>query len=216
VKLIHSFGPNPRLVRMFLIEKGLDLPTREVDLMGGENRRPPYTDENPGGQMPALELDDGTIIGETVTICEYIEEKHPEPALIGKTPEERANTSQWQRRIELGITEHMYNAFRYAEGIEIFKDRLHCIPEAADGLKEKARKGLEWLDAQMKGRDYVTGDVLRLPDIFLFCCIDFMQGVGQPLDPSLKNLAGWYARMEARDSASKSLHPAHEQVGMKG
>ncbi len=74
MKLIDSFGPNPRAVRMFLTEKGISLPSEELDLMGGENRRPPYTDKNPGGQMPALELEDGTVIAETVAILEYLEE----------------------------------------------------------------------------------------------------------------------------------------------
>ncbi|HIF09644.1 MAG TPA: glutathione S-transferase, partial [Sneathiellales bacterium] len=99
---------------MFLTEKGISLPSEELDLMGGENRRPPYTDKNPGGQMPALELEDGTVIAETVAIFEYLEEKNPSPALVGSNAEERAETRMWQRRIELGITENLYNGFRYS------------------------------------------------------------------------------------------------------
>ena len=137
MKLLNSFGPNPRAVRMFMIEKGIELPTEELDLLGGDNRAEPYVAKNPGGQMPALELDDGTVFGETVAMCEYLEEKNPDPALIGSSAEERANTRQWMRRVELNITENMYNAFRYAEGIDMFRDRLFCIPEAADGLKAK-------------------------------------------------------------------------------
>ena len=91
MKFFNSMGPNPKLVRMFAAEKGIELPeTVEVDLMGGENRRPPYTDRNPAGQLPCLELDDGSTIAETVAICEYLEELHPEKPLIGSTPEERA------------------------------------------------------------------------------------------------------------------------------
>ena len=106
MQLYDSFGPNPRATRMFLAEKGITIPSKTVDLMGAENRRPPYTDRNPGGQVPALELDNGKCIGETVAIWEYLEEKHPTPALIGTTAEERAETRQWQRRVELQITEH--------------------------------------------------------------------------------------------------------------
>jgi glutathione S-transferase len=114
MKLYDSFGPNPRALRMVLLEKQLELPKVEIDLLGAENRRPPYTDHNPGAQVPALELDDGRVIGETVAIFEYLEERHPTPPLIGTTPEERAETRCWQRRVELRITEHLYNGFRFA------------------------------------------------------------------------------------------------------
>ena len=140
MRFYNSLGPNPRALRMFLAEKNLKLDTVDVDLMAAENRRPPYTDKNPGGQRPALELEDGRVLGETVAIFEYLEEKNPEPPLIGKTPEERAETRMWQRRIELRITENLYNGFRFAEGLELFKDRMHCLPEAASGLKTIATK----------------------------------------------------------------------------
>jgi glutathione S-transferase len=201
---------------MFLAEKGISIPSEELDLMGGENRKPPYTDKNPGGQMPALELDNGQTIGETVAIFEYLEEKKPTPPLVGATAEERAETRMWQRRIELGITENMYNGFRYAEGIDLFRDRLRCLPEAADGLKAKAQDGLKWLDALMEGKDYVAGDRFTTVDIILFCCTDFAAGVGQTIDPSLKNLTAWKARIEARPSAASSLHPGVAQIGMQG
>ena len=135
MKLYDSLGPNPRLVRMFLLEKNVTVPAEQVDIMGGANRKPPYTDKNSAGQMPSLELDNGFVLGETIAICEYLEEKHPKPALIGATPEERAETRMWLRRLELGITEPGANGFRFAEGLAMFKDRLHTIPEAAAGLK---------------------------------------------------------------------------------
>ena len=99
MKVYDSFGPNPRALRMFLREKGIELTKIDVDLLGAENRRAPYTERNPGGQVPALELDDGRVLGETVAIFEYLEEKHPTPPLVGRTPEERAETRQWQRRV---------------------------------------------------------------------------------------------------------------------
>ncbi len=216
MKLLNSFGPNPRAVRMFMIEKGIELPTEELDLLGGDNRAEPYVAKNPGGQMPALELDDGTVFGETVAMCEYLEEKNPDPALIGSSAEERANTRQWMRRVELNITENMYNAFRYAEGIDMFRDRLFCIPEAADGLKAKAAGSRKWLDGLIAGRDFVAGDKLTMADVILYCCLDFAKDVGQPLDTDLENLSAWFARMDGRPSASASLHPAAGEVKMRG
>jgi glutathione S-transferase len=216
MKLINSFGPNPRLVRMFMAEKGIQLPTEELDLLAGENRKPPYTDKNPGGQMPALQLDDGTVIAETAAICEYLEECHPSPALIGSNAKERAIGRMWQRRVELNITENIYNGFRYAEGLGLFKDRMYCIPEAADGLKAKGKNQLAWLDGLMNGRDFVGGNSVGLADITLYCCLDFAKGVGQPIPPELKNINAWFQRMDQRPSAQQSLSPGWEQVGMRG
>lgn len=216
MKLLNSFGPNPRMVRMFTLEKGLDLDSEDLDILGGENRAEPYLKKNPGGQMPALELDDGTIIAETTTICEYLEELNPTPVLIGSNAAERANTRMWVRRVELNVTEHMYNGFRYAEGLDLFRDRMVCIPEAADGLKKKARAGRELLDGLMAGREYIAGDAFSLADGILYCCMDFARGVGQPIDDDLGNLSAWFERVHARDSATSSLHPAAAEVKMAG
>ena len=214
--LYDSFGPNPRAMRMFLAEKGIKIPTKDVDLMKAENRRPPYTDRNPGGQLPALELDNGKCLGETVAIWEYLEEKNPAPALIGSTSEERAEARQWQRRIELKITENLYNGFRYAEGAALFKDRMRILPEAAAGLKGQVQDGLKWLDALLEGKKFIAGDRLTIADIILFAALDFGGSVGQKIDPSLKNVNAWFERMNARPSAKASLHPAAAQTGMKG
>ena len=202
MKLHTGLGPNPRTVRMFLAEKGVTLPLVEVDLMGGENRRPPYTDKNPAGQLPCLELDDGTILAEVLPICEYIEEKHPQPPLIGTTPEERAVTRMWARRIDLNIVEPMANGFRFAEGLMLFKDRIHTIPQAADDLKAIAREKLAWLDGLMGAKQFIVGSRFTLADIFLFAFLDFGRTVGQPLDPSLKWINGWFERVAARPSAA--------------
>src|ERR1700674_952390 len=171
--LYNGFGPNPRALRMFLAEKAITIPSKDVDLMKAENRKPPYTDHNPAGQLPALELDDGTCIGETVAIFEYLEEKHPHPPLIGTTAQERAETRQWQRRVELGITEHLYNGFRYAEGIEVFKPRMRVLPEAAPGLKAIVQDKLKWLDGLMGGKPFVAGSRFTIADIILYCALDF-------------------------------------------
>ncbi|HYB91050.1 MAG TPA: glutathione S-transferase family protein [Candidatus Binataceae bacterium] len=214
--LYDSLGPNPRAMRMYLAEKGITLPTKAIDLRGGENRRPPYTDRNPGGQLPALELDNGQCIGETVAIWEYLEEKHPSPPLIGATAEERAEARQWQRRIELTITEHLYNGFRYAEGAPLFKDRMRILPEAAPGLKQIVQDRLKWLDGQLEGKDWIAGKRFTIADIILYSALDFGSGVGQKIDPSLKNVNAWFKRVESRPSAKASLHPAAAQTGVRG
>jgi glutathione S-transferase len=216
MRFYDSFGPNPRAARMVLLEKRLLLPTLNVDVLGAENRRGEYVERNPGGQMPALELDDGRLLGETVAIFEYLEEKHPEPALIGRTPEERAETRMWQRRMELRITEHLYNGFRFAEGLELFRPRMRVLPEAADGLKAVARDGLLWLERLFGDRAYVVGDRFTIADVILFCALDFGGSVGQPLDPAHAALGRWFDRVASRPSAQDSLHPQSKTVGLRG
>ena len=203
MKLYNSIGPNPRMVRMFMAEKGFAVPKVEVDLRGGENRREPYLQANPSGQLPALELDDGTVLAEITAICEYVDEvKKDTPSLIGDTPEERAKTRRWTRRIDLNIAEPATNGFRYAEGLKLFQNRIRCIPQAADDLKAVARERLAWLDGLMGDKPFVGGAKLTMADIMLFAFLDFMKGVGQPIDPARKNLAAWFERMKARPSAA--------------
>ncbi|MGE0826673.1 MAG: glutathione S-transferase family protein [Candidatus Binatia bacterium] len=216
MKFYNSLGPNPRCVRMFMAEKGINIPSTELNLLAAENRKPPYTDKNPGGQMPALELDNGSLLAETVAICEYLEEKHPTPALVGSTVEERAETRMWQRRIELNITENLYNGFRYAEGLQLFKDRMHCLPEAAAGLKAIVQEKLEWLDKLMDGKQFICGNRFTLVDIILFSALDFGAGVGQTINPNLKNMTAWFERVNSRPSASASLYPKDKASGMRG
>ena len=216
VKLYDSVGPNPRLVRMFMAEKGIDLPRVQVDIMAGENRADAYRRVNPFGQLPALELDDGRVIGETVAIFEYLEEKPPAPALVGRTAEERAETRQWQRRVELRITEHLYNGFRFAEGLSLFQPRMRVLPEAADGLKATVRDNLGWLDGLVAGRSFIVPDRFTIADVILYCALDFGRGVGQPLDPKAKSLAAWFERISARPSAAASLHPTSSAIGFAG
>jgi glutathione S-transferase len=215
MKFYNSLGPNPRLVRMFMLEKGIEIATHEIDIMAGENRRPPYTDANPSGQMPCLELDGGAVIAETVAICEYLEDIKPAPPLIGSTAQERAETRMWTWRVELNITEPMANGFRYAEGLAMFKDRIHVIPQAADDLKAIAREKLAWLDGLMNGRDYLAGNRFTLADIVLYSFLDFAAGVGQPRDRALANVEVWFERVNARASAEASLHPAARAGGMR-
>jgi glutathione S-transferase len=202
VKFYNSIGPNPRVVRMFMAEKGLDIPTQEVDLMAGDNRKADHLARNPHGQMPALELDNGSFLSEIIPICEYLEDKNPTPALIGATPEEKAECRMWTRRVDLNIVEPMTNGFRFSQGLRLFQNRIVTVPEAADGLKKIAQDRLTWLDGQMAGRDYLCGRRFTLADIHLFCFLDFGGQVGQPLNPENRNVAAWFDRVKARPSTA--------------
>ncbi len=202
MQFYDSIGPNPRMVRMFMAEKGFTPEKVTVDLRGGENRRPEYMAKNPSGQTPALALDNGMILAEITAICEYVDEKGKGPSLIGATAEERAETRMWTRRIDLNILEPGANGFRFSEGLKLFENRVRCMPQAAADLKLVAKEKLAWLDAQMAGKTYVCGDRLTMADILLFAFLDFFPTVGQPLDPANKNLAAWFERMKTRPSAA--------------
>ena len=202
MKLTTSIGPNPGLVTLFVAEKGLTIETETLDIVKGANRTPAFAARNPLAQTPVLELDSGMQLSESVAICEYLEELHPAPPLIGTTPEERAETRMWVRRIDLGTVQPMVAGFRGAEGLPMFKDRMRCVPEGADGMKAVARDGLAMLDAQLAGREFVVGDRLTLADLLLFAFVEFGARVGQPVDAALQNLGAWRARMAARPSAA--------------
>ncbi len=200
MKFYNSIGPNPRVVRMFMAEKGISIPQEEVDLMKGDNRREPYLQKNSAGQMPALELDNGHCVTEITAICEYLEDIHPEPALVGANPEQKAETRKWTRRIDLNICEPMANGFRYSQGLPLFKDRMVTVPEAADGLKRVAQDRLKWLNGEMVGKEFVCGKRFTLADILLFGFLDFGNTVGQPINPEFTNIASWFARVKERPS----------------
>jgi glutathione S-transferase len=202
MRFYNSVGPNPRVVRMFMAERGIEIPRVEIDLRGGENRREPYLSKSPLGQMPALELDDGTVLTEITAICEYLDEITPGPSLLGPTPEQRAETRMWVRRTDLNIIEPMAQGYRYSNGLKLFRDRIHTIPQAADDLKQIARKHLAWLDGQMQGKQYLCGERFSFADVFLFPFLDFFPTVKQPLDPALTNIAAWIDRMKPRPSAA--------------
>jgi glutathione S-transferase len=204
MKLHTSIGPNPRVVKMFLAEKGMEMPFVTVDLMAGENRSAPYNATvNRAGQTPALELDDGGALTEITAICEYLEERQHSPPLIGTTPEERATTRMWTRRVDLKVCEPMANGFRFAEGLPMFESRMRCLPDAAPGLKAIAQDGLQWLEGEFKG-PWIVGERFTLADILLFAFLDFGGQVGQPLDPAFGKLTDWFARVKARSSAAAS------------
>lgn len=202
--IYDAHSPAPRCLRMFLLEKQLQLPAVTVDAMTGENRQPAYLAINPAGQTPALRLDDGSVLTEAVAIAEYLEELHPSPVLIGSTPEQRAQTRQWWRRVELNITEFIHNAYHYAEGLARFESRMPVLPEAAAGLKRVAQDRLGWLDGMFGTGPYLCGERFTAADIWLYVWLDFGQSVNQPFDRSLPNIGLWFNRIAARPSAELS------------
>lgn len=202
--LYDADSPAPRCLRMFLIEKGLQLPAAHVDVFAGENRAPPFLTLNPAGQTPALRLDDGRVLAEAVAIAEYIEELHPWPALIGRNPAERAETRQWWRRVELNITEFIHNAYHYAEGLARFRNRIPVAPEAAAGLKRVAQDRIAWLDGLMADGPWLCGERFSAADIWLYVWLDFGNAVQQPFDTALPRIGPWFRRVAARPSAAVS------------
>ncbi len=206
MKLYDSIGPNPHVVRMAMAEKGVTLDRVTVDIMAGNNRTGDYITKVPTGGTPALELDDGRVISEITVIAEYLEELHPAPAIIGTTPEERAETRRWARIIDLGYLEPMANGFRATQGRPMFEPRFPIVSESAgEELKAIAAKKLLWLDGQMADRgagDYICSNRFTLADILLFCFVEFGGAVGQPLPAGTRWLAGWHARVKARPSAA--------------
>jgi glutathione S-transferase len=202
MKLVNSIGPNPKVVRMFMAELGVSCEIEDIDIMAGENRQEVHLSRNPSGQAPALELDNGAWIAEITAICEYLDDKAGGTDLIGTTPEARAETRMWCRRIDLQILEPLANGFRFSEGLPLFQDRLHCIPAAAADLKETAQERITWLDSQIAGKSFVCGDRFTLADILLFVFMEFGVSVGQPLNEENKNIMSWYASVQSRESAS--------------
>ncbi len=201
MKFYNSFGPNPQVVRVFMAEKGLTIPMEKVDLRAGENRQEAHLKRNPYGQMPTLELDNGSYLSEITAICEYLEDKHPKPPLIGSTPEEKAECRMWTRRVDLNICEPLANGYRFGEGNDFFKSRILTAPEASPGLKAIAQNRLKWLNGQMvDGREYLCGKRFTLADILLSCFVTFFAKVGQPIDPANKNIGAWIERVGERPS----------------
>ena len=202
MKFYNSMGPNPQVVRMFAAERGIKLDHVEIDIMKGDNRKEPYLSKNPAGQLPCLELDDGSVISEVTAICEYLDETSPGNPLLGATPEARAHSRMWTRRVDLGICEPLANGFRFSQGLDLFKTRMLVRPEAADGLKALAQDKIKWLDGQLGNRKFIGGDTPGLADILLFCFLSFGANVGQPLNADNKKVVAWFERMKSRPSAA--------------
>ena len=204
MRLYDSFGMNPRMVRFFIREKRIEIPSVEVDIVSGECRQEPYLSRNPTGQTPLLELDDETHIAESWAICEYLEDRFPEPPLVGRTAEERAVTRMWWRRVEQNICLPMLHGFYYAEALDVYRHRIFCIPEAATGLKAKGREGMQWLDPLLAGRQWLAGERFTVADICLYCYLDLLRGAGQPIPGDCKHLLAWFDCVGSRPAAAAS------------
>lgn len=193
-------APNPRRVRMFLVEKGIDLPETPIDLASREHKSPEHMARNSLGQVPTLELDDGATISETVAICRYFEELHPEPPLFGRTPLEKAQVDMWVRRIEFQLTQPVGMFWRHAHPRTAAL--VHQYKDFGESNRTHYSNAQKWLDRELgDGRPFIAGDALTMADICALSTVDFAHWIGLELDPERSNLAAWHGRMRARPSA---------------
>jgi len=182
-------APNPRKLRIYLAEKGLDLPVKQLDLRAGEQRTPEFLQKNPFAGVPILELDDGTVIAESLAIMEYLEEIYPNPPLIGADPVTRALVRMWERRIEIGV-------YLPASRMVLSKG------EVSEHARKTLVARLALVNDGLQGREWVAGH-FSIADIMLLIGLDTAHHGGQfTLDPAWTNLSHWYERMKARPSAS--------------
>jgi len=175
------------------------VPTVQVDLGKAETRQPPYLAKNPLGGVPLLELDDGTCIAESVAICRYFEETHPQPPLMGMDAKDRALVEMWQRRMELELFRNVTGCFQNTHAF--FKGRIPQVPEYGEVCREAGRKRLAWLDEELASREFVAGPRYTIADITALCGIDFGRVVAIRIDPAWKNLQRWHETVSARPSA---------------
>ena len=193
-------APNCRRVRIFLAEKGVQVPIQSVDIAGMENRRAPYTDKNPMAGVPILELDDGTVIAESVAICRYFEELQPDPPLLGRSALEKAQVEMWQRRMELEILMPIAQAFRQTH--PFFAQRIEQVPAFGEAQKRHALQRMGWLDGELAKREFVAGDRYTIADITALVGIDFGKVVKIRIPDEMPSLARWHATVSARPSAT--------------
>jgi glutathione S-transferase len=200
MKIYHnSAAPNPRRVRIFLAEKGIQVPYQEIDLAKAENRQPEFRKINPLAGVPVLELDDGTHIAESIAICRYFDELHPEPPLFGVGTKERAIVEMWQRRMEFTLLAPIADAFRLQH--EFFKGRIPQCPEYAAIRKQDALERLGWLNGELAERRFIAGDNFRVADITAMVAIDFGRLSNIRIQSDQNHLTRWHQEVSARPSA---------------
>jgi len=198
---IYDFtqAPNPRRVRVFLAEKGINVPYQQVNIAAGENRKPEFLKINPMGGLPVLELDDGTHIAESVAICRYFEEIKPEPRLMGVDAKDKAVVEMWNRRMELEILSMTAGSFRNTS--DFFKGRIPQVKEYGEICKNAAVKRLEWLDTVLAEREFIAGPRYTIADITALIGIDFGRTTGIKIQENQKHLARWHQAVSSRPSA---------------
>lgn len=196
-------APNPRRVRMFLAEKGLQdtVDFVEIDLLKGENRSPEFAARNPMKKVPVMELDDGTCISETMAICRYFEEAYPDaPTLLGDNPVEKALVEQWLRWLDFYFFVPTGMCFQHTTGY--FKDRMTPFPEWGEECGKGVKKFMHFLDKHLEGREYVCLDRFTAADINAYVTLAFARVVQIRIEPEQKNLQAWYDRINERASAT--------------
>ncbi len=193
-------APNPRRVRIFLKEKGIEVPIEPVDLVAMQHKSEPFTAVNPLQRVPVLELDDGTIVTESIAICRYFEALHPEPALFGTSPTEIARIEMWQRRIELNLMLGLAHVFRHLHpGMKEFE--VPQVAEWGEVNKGRVMDFLALLDRELANRRFAAGDQYSVADITGLISIDFLRPAKLPLPAALVHVARWHAELAARPSA---------------
>lgn len=193
-------APNPRRVRVFLAEKGIEVPLVPVDMGALAHKSDEVTARNPLQRLPILELDDGTVLTETVAICRYFEELYPEPALFGSDALGKARVEMWQRRMEFHLLMPVAQAFRHIHPAM----KEWEVPQVAawgEANKPKAVDFLRLLDEHLADSEFAVGDSLSIADITGMIAIDFMKPARIELPGELANVRRWYGAMKARPSA---------------
>ena len=192
-------APNPRRVRIFMAEKGIELPTKSLSILEREQKKPDYLAKNSLGQIPILELGDGTILAESISICRYLEALNPEPSLFGSTPLEQARIDMWNRRIEMQLQGPIGLFWRHAHPFtaKIIKQ----YTDFGQSNLENAQNVMRWLDKEIEGRDFIAGDAYSIADISALCSIDFAKFIGIDLPEECQTLQAWHERVSQRPSA---------------
>lgn len=194
-------APNPRRVRVFLAEKGIVVPLVPVDMGALEHKRETVSSRNPLQRLPVLELDDGTILTESVAICRYFEELHPEPPLFGSGPLGKAQVEMWQRRMEFNLLSPVAQAFRHIH--PAMKEwEVPQIPEWGEANKPKALEFLKILDGELADREFAAGDAYSIADITGMIAVDFMKPARLNVPEECGNVLRWYKAVSSRPSAS--------------
>ena len=194
-------APNPRRVRMFLAEKGIDLAETPIDMSKREHKSPEYREKNSLGQVPTLELDDGTTISETVAICRYFEELQPEPSMFGRTALEKAQVDMWVRRVEFQLMMPVGQFWRHAHPRTA--GLLNQYKEFGESNRAAYSNAQRWLDGELAdGRPFIAGESLSMADICALSTVDFAHWIGLDIDADRPHLSAWHERVKSRPSAS--------------
>ena len=202
-----STAPSPRRVRIFIAEKGLDIPTVQVDLRNGEHLTEPFRKLNPWCTVPVLELDDGTTLSEAVAVCRYLEETHPDPPLMGVDARDRARVAMWEHRFEidgfLAVTEAFRNQARGLKGRALTgPDGADQIPELVPRGRARVERFFAALDRQLADHPFVTGERYTIADITAQVAVDFAGWIKMSLPAGCRHAADWYHRVSQRPSAA--------------